>query len=72
MIRCRDDFDAAIFSQCFVAGATLSQPLSRKALFLVRAGLGVLLGAVLSVGFLAYLSPSMRLNWETIASMCGF
>jgi hypothetical protein len=38
----------------------------------VRAGLGVLLGAVLSVGFLAYLSPSMRLNWETIASMCGF
>lgn len=66
------DLDAATFSQSFVAGMALRPPLSRKALFLVRAGLGVLLGAVLSVGFLAYLSPSMRLNWETIASMCGF
>jgi hypothetical protein len=26
---------------------------------------------VLVVGFLAYLSPAMRLNWEAIASMCG-
>lgn len=46
-------------------------PRSRKASLLVRAGLGVLLCGVLFVGFLAYLSPSMRLNWETIASMCG-
>lgn len=31
-----------------------------------------LLAAVMAVGFLGYLSPGMRLNWETIAAMCGF
>lgn len=27
---------------------------------------------VLAVGFLGYLMPSLRLNWETIAALCGF
>jgi len=31
-----------------------------------------LLVAVMAVGFLGYLTPGMRLNWETIAAMCGF
>ena len=48
------------------------QPLSRKASFLVRTGLAVVLCAVLGLGFLGYFSAGMRLNWETIASMCGF
>jgi hypothetical protein len=34
-------------------------------------GGGVLL-VVLVIGFLGYLTPSMRINWETIATMCGF
>ena len=34
-------------------------------------GGGVLL-VVLAIGFLGYLTPSMRINWETIATMCGF
>lgn len=55
-----------------MSGATLKLPRSRKATLVVRVGLGALLGGVLFVGFLAYLSPAMRLNWETIASMCGF
>jgi hypothetical protein len=55
-----------------VSGATLKPPRSRKASLMLRAGLWALLGGVLFVGFLPYLSPSMRLNWETIASMCGF
>jgi hypothetical protein len=59
-------------TQRYVSGATLKPPLSRKASLLLRAGLWAMLGGVLCVGFLAYLSPSMRLNWETIASMCGF
>jgi hypothetical protein len=32
----------------------------------------VSLVAVLSLGFLGYLMPSVRVNWQTIASMCGF
>lgn len=27
---------------------------------------------VLAVGFLGYLTPGMRLNWDAIAAMCGF
>ena len=27
---------------------------------------------VLGIGFLGYLTPGMRINWETIATMCGF
>ena len=27
---------------------------------------------VMAVGFLGYLNPSLRLNWETVATMCGF
>lgn len=61
-----------MFAQRYVSGATLRLPRSRKAKLLVRVGLGTLLGCVLFAGFLAYLSPAMRLNWETIASMCGF
>ncbi|MDO9024581.1 hypothetical protein [Zwartia sp.] len=38
----------------------------------LRISLGVFLGVVLVVGFLGYLTPSMRVNWEAIASMCGF
>jgi hypothetical protein len=33
----------------------------------LSAGLLVVLG----IGFLGYLTPGMRLNWETIATMCG-
>ena len=33
---------------------------------------GVVLIAVLAVGFVGYLTPGMRINWETIATMCGF
>lgn len=32
----------------------------------------LLLIAVLAVGFIGYTMPGMRLNWETIAAMCGF
>ena len=28
--------------------------------------------AVLAVGFAGYFMPGLRLNWETIAAMCGF
>lgn len=27
---------------------------------------------VMGIGLLGYLNPSLRLNWETIATMCGF
>ena len=43
-----------------------------KRSLLVRAALGLGLCSVLALGFIGYLSPGMRLNWETIASMCGF
>jgi hypothetical protein len=28
--------------------------------------------SVMALGFLGYLMPGVRLNWETIAAMCGF
>jgi quinol-cytochrome oxidoreductase complex cytochrome b subunit len=31
-----------------------------------------LLVVVMAIGFLGYLTPGMRMNWETIAAMCGF
>jgi len=31
-----------------------------------------LLGVVLALSFLAYLSPGMQLQWETLAALCGF
>ena len=40
-------------------------------LLLKLVGGGVLL-AVLVIGFLGYLTPSMRINWETVAAMCEF
>lgn len=30
------------------------------------------LAVVLAVGFAGYFMPGLRLNWETIAAMCGF
>jgi hypothetical protein len=27
---------------------------------------------VMGLGFVGYLMPGVRLNWETIAAMCGF
>lgn len=30
------------------------------------------LAIVLAVGFAGYFMPGLRLNWETIAAMCGF
>lgn len=38
----------------------------------LKVTLGALLTLVLVVGFLGYLTPSMRVNWEAVASMCGF
>jgi len=32
----------------------------------------VVLGLVLVLSFLAYLSPEMQLQWETLAALCGF
>lgn len=34
--------------------------------------LGALFVLVLVVGFMGYLNPGVRLNWETLATMCGF
>jgi len=31
-----------------------------------------LLGVVLALSFLAYLSPDMLLRWESLATLCGF
>jgi len=33
---------------------------------------GIALAAVLALGFLGYTMPELRLNWETLAAMCGF
>ncbi len=33
---------------------------------------GLLLVAVLVLGFAGYLSPQMRLSWENVAALCGF
>ncbi|WP_170948535.1 hypothetical protein [Bordetella genomosp. 5] len=30
------------------------------------------LALVMALGFWGYLSPSMRLNWESVAALCGF
>jgi quinol-cytochrome oxidoreductase complex cytochrome b subunit len=38
----------------------------------LRVTLGVMLVAVLAVGFMGYLTPAMRVSWEAVASMCGF
>ncbi|MYZ45438.1 hypothetical protein EYW45_20860 [Achromobacter sp. KS-M25] len=32
----------------------------------------VAITAVLMLGFWAYQSPEMRINWETVAALCGF
>jgi len=32
----------------------------------------LLLVAVLALGFAGYFTPGMRLNWDSIAAMCGF
>lgn len=33
---------------------------------------GALLCVVLVVGLVGYTTPGMRLNWESIAALCGF
>ena len=43
-----------------------------KPSWLVRTILSLLLIIVLGIGFLGYLTPGMRVNWETIATMCVF
>jgi len=35
-------------------------------------GLYLAIGVVLALGFIAYQSPDIRANWETIAALCGF
>jgi len=35
-------------------------------------GLYMAIGGLLALGFIAYQSPDMRANWETIAALCGF
>jgi len=30
------------------------------------------LSGLLAIGFMGYFLPGMRLNWESIAAMCGF
>lgn len=50
--------------------AQQAQPLQFSKAF--RLGGWVLLAIVMTLGFLGYLMPGLRLNWETIASMCGF
>lgn len=37
-----------------------------------RVGVGVILTLLLALGFVGYFMPGLRLNWETIAAMCGF
>ena len=43
-----------------------------KLSWFVRTILSLLLVIVLGIGFLGYLTPGMRVNWQTIATMCGF
>ncbi len=33
---------------------------------------GTILGIVLVLGLVGYTTPGMRLNWESIAALCGF
>lgn len=37
-----------------------------------RISLWIALIALLGIGFAGYFLPGLRLNWETIAAMCGF
>jgi len=55
----------------FAADSTgLMRPPSRVRLWRL---LGLtLLGVVLALSFLAYLSPDMQLQWEALAALCGF
>jgi len=32
----------------------------------------IAVGTVLALGFWAYQSPEMRINWEAVAALCGF
>lgn len=40
--------------------------------FLLRLLGGAAFVLVLILGFVGYLTPSMRLSWESVATMCGF
>lgn len=37
-----------------------------------RLAIWLVVMTLMAVGFLGYLMPSVRLNWETIAALCGF
>jgi len=37
-----------------------------------RGALYLLLAAALGLGFWGYLSPGLRLHWETLVALCGF
>lgn len=56
--------------------ADMSSPTESRAM--PKLGLGWRIAAwsalviVLALGFVGYLMPGLRLNWETIAAMCGF
>ncbi len=52
--------------------ASSESPLMPKLAMRWRIAAWTALGAVLAIGFLGYLMPGVRLNWETIAAMCGF
>lgn len=32
----------------------------------------IAIAVLLALGFWAYQSPAMRINWETVAALCGF
>ena len=37
-----------------------------------RVALGVTFAALLALGLWAYTTPSMRLAWQSVATLCGF
>lgn len=47
-------------------------PVRRSARLGWRIAVGLGLAAVLGVAFWGYLTPDMALNWESVASLCGF
>ena len=47
-------------------------PSAHQFSWLTKLALGGVLVLLLAAGFWGYLSPGMRLNWETVASLCGF
>jgi len=42
----------------------------RRTVWRILAGMALV--AVLALGFVGYTMPELRVNWETLAAMCGF